>query len=785
MRTRIFTLLVALMCLPLVGRGQSVWDGTADVSWYDESQTEFTITTAEQLAGLAELVNEGKNFDEKTVKLGADIILNENSENYRDWENQAPQNEWIPIGGNYSDPSFCGTFDGNGYTIKGLYCKGEEGMNNCGLFGMISTLYSMHDSDGTKIQNVKIIDSYFEGHTNNVVGGITGQAGINAIISNCSFNGLLKGYNVQHIGGICGESVAQGNINCEIKGCYNAGDIIVNITENFGAGRKAPAYCISGIGHAKTIRDSYNTGNITVSINGLSFKGEDYTYIPIGGIGYANEIESCYNTGSLNISGKDNHQILVGVGGIAGGDVSTIKNSYNHGAINSTIDPIESFMGAEETCGIGNILGLDYYAFGQYSFENIYYLKLTTGNINPIGGSVLGSTINVSNIISATENEFKNGYVAWSLRDEGGYGQNLDEYGNAIDETPVLLCFAGDEQKVYKLTLESDAISKISGDIYRNAEPAKLLQQEVYDELMADTEEGKDLIWKNTEGEVVAIGNDYTPSTDETLTAEWGDVYTINTVIEPAGAGTILVQAKAQEGDEISFTITANEGYELASVSAGEVALTEANGSYSFTMPAANVTITATFNKVETEQPSDDDDEDQDTDKPGTIVKPIKYYNIYIDTICPGLNVEVSKDVVQEGHQVSAYLTIQAECDTTGMRFEYKRGLFGYWQDLKVLEGVQPGEYIIKNIYTDIYIRALDATLPEEEPTGLDDLEGVKAYAKDGSIYVYTPNREEVTIVSMSGAIIKHEEQVGLQSYSVNRGIYIVRIGEKVFKLKN
>ena len=186
------------------------------------------------------------------------------------------------------------------------------------------------------------------------------------------------------------------------------------------------------------------------------------------------------------------------------------------------------------------------------------------------------------------------------------------------------------------------------------------------------------------------------------------------------------------------------------------------------------------------EQPEDpDDDNDNSGDDIHHPQRPIKYYNIYVDTICPGLDVETSKDVVAEGHQVSAYLTIQAECDTTGMRFEYKRGLFGYWQDLKELEGVQPGEYIIKNIYTDIYIRALDATLPEEEPTGLDDLEGIQAYAKEGSIYVYTPNREEVTIVSMSGAILKHEEQVGWQSYAVNRGIYIVRVGDKVFKLKN
>ena len=199
--------------------------------------------------------------------------------------------------------------------------------------------------------------------------------------------------------------------------------------------------------------------------------------------------------------------------------------------------------------------------------------------------------------------------------------------------------------------------------------------------------------------------------------------------------------------------------------------------------PIASITYYAQWQAEQTEDP--DDDNDNTGDDIHHPQRPIKYYNIYVDTICPGLDVETSKDVVQEGHQVSAYLMIQAECDTTGMRFEYKRGLFGYWQDLKELEGVQPGEYIIKNIYTDIYIRALDATLPEEEPTSLDDLEGIQAYAKEGSIYVYTPNREEVMIISMSGAILKHEEQIGWQSYSMNRGIYIVRIGDKVFKLKN
>lgn len=179
-------------------------------------------------------------------------------------------------------------------------------------------------------------------------------------------------------------------------------------------------------------------------------------------------------------------------------------------------------------------------------------------------------------------------------------------------------------------------------------------------------------------------------------------------------------------------------------------------------------------------------DKDDNTNDNIHIDRPKKYYHIYIDTVCPGLQLELSKDSVIEGGQVSVYLTVEEKCDTTGFTFEYKRGLKKWWQDLKPLEGVQPGEYIIKNIYSDIYIQALDAILEiEEEPTGIEDVEGAKVYAKEGTIYVYTPNHERVMIVSMNGAIVKSAEQEGMQSYSLNRGIYIVRIGDKVFKIKN
>lgn len=52
------------------------WDGAVDLSWYNGTDTEFTITTPAQLAGVAELVNSNTtDFDGKTIRLGADISL--------------------------------------------------------------------------------------------------------------------------------------------------------------------------------------------------------------------------------------------------------------------------------------------------------------------------------------------------------------------------------------------------------------------------------------------------------------------------------------------------------------------------------------------------------------------------------------------------------------------------------------------------------------------------------------------------------------------------------------
>ena len=179
-------------------------------------------------------------------------------------------------------------------------------------------------------------------------------------------------------------------------------------------------------------------------------------------------------------------------------------------------------------------------------------------------------------------------------------------------------------------------------------------------------------------------------------------------------------------------------------------------------------------------------DNDDDNNNPGhggsDINRPAKYYNMYVDTAatCDGVELWFNKNVVREGNQASVYVKIEEGYDAEHMKLWFKRSLYGYWEELE--EDVQPGEYIIYNVYTDIYVKATDV---EKDPTGIEEIEGVKVYAQNGSIYVYTPNRLPVWIVSMTGAVVRNEEQVGLQQYDrLNQGIYIVRVGEQVFKIR-
>ena len=93
---------------------KDTWDGTSDTSWYNDTDTEFTLTTAEQLAGLAELVDGGNTFEGKTIKLDKDFDLKYIP------EGATEPKSFNPIGSYRKDTAFKGTFDAQDHTISNL-----------------------------------------------------------------------------------------------------------------------------------------------------------------------------------------------------------------------------------------------------------------------------------------------------------------------------------------------------------------------------------------------------------------------------------------------------------------------------------------------------------------------------------------------------------------------------------------------------------------------------------------------------------------------------------------
>jgi hypothetical protein len=165
-KNTITTIALTLMFLASATLAQTDWSAQANTDWYTNNTdaTEFTITTPEQLAGLAQLVNDGtQTFSGKTITLGNDISLNTTT-NWQSWSTTtAPANSWTKIGG-VSSTNFTGTFDGAGYVISGVYINNTSSYYQ-GLFGRIGS--------GGEVKNLGVVASYIRGMS--TVGCLAGQ----------------------------------------------------------------------------------------------------------------------------------------------------------------------------------------------------------------------------------------------------------------------------------------------------------------------------------------------------------------------------------------------------------------------------------------------------------------------------------------------------------------------------------------------------------------------------------------------------------------------------------
>ena len=233
----------------------------------------------------------------------------------------------------------------------------------------------------------------------------------------------------------------------------------------------------------------------------------------------------------------------------------------------------------------------------------------------------------------------------------------------------------------------------------------------------------------------------------------------------------------AHIGDVVTLTVSPADGYELEDLTVEADGKTITVQDNAFMMPASNVTVTAIFEKKPDPTP-EPEPEPEPTPDPTPI-----YYNIQFEDICEGVDASLSKSVVKEGNQVSVYIEVEEGYDAENLKVLFKRSLYGYWEEVE--EGVQPGEYIIYNVYNDIYVKVEGVEKIEEEPTGMSDIESTKVYTQNGSLYVYTSQPQEVMIITMSGTVLKRERQEGLRSYSLPKGVYIICIGEERVKVRN
>ena len=244
--------------------------------------------------------------------------------------------EWKPIGARWS--SYTGTFDGQGYTISGLYFNNPTS-SYVGLFGSIGA--------NGKISNVGVLDSYFQFSE---LGG--GVCGVNyGTVRDCKNTGSVRG--LAAIGGVCGLN-EKGGI---IENSFNEGTV---------SGTGDNVQQVGGV-------CGYNNGTIKSCYNTASVSGQN----SVGGVCGLNSrgiITNCFNEGT--VSGQ------TFVGGVCGNGCGvTTTNCFNGGIVSGQSH-------------VSGVCGYDYNYDG--TLTNCYYLSDTAkGGINgkDVSGKAEGKSI--------------------------------------------------------------------------------------------------------------------------------------------------------------------------------------------------------------------------------------------------------------------------------------------------------------------------------------------------------------------------------------------------------
>ena len=249
-----------------------------DLGYTIESNGSYTVTSADGLMNVAELVNGGKTDINITLDKNIDLT----------------GKDWTPIGTDY-DNSYKGTFDGGGHTITGLTVTTNDQF--VGLFGSIGNAGTVKN---VVMEGVQITKN----HSSGFAGGVAGYS--DGTIENCSVSGSVSG--TVYVGGVVGAqwegSITGCSSSATVKGMVHVGGVVGQT--NGGA----------------TLTACYATGNVTLEID----PKKNIAGGGLVGMNAGSSLLACYATGNVTSTGSSTG--YVHIGGFLGNNYTTVTACY-------------------------------------------------------------------------------------------------------------------------------------------------------------------------------------------------------------------------------------------------------------------------------------------------------------------------------------------------------------------------------------------------------------------------------------------------------------------------
>ena len=247
-----------------------------DLGYTIESNGSYTVTSADGLMNVAELVNGGKTDINITLDKNIDLT----------------GKDWTPIGTSF-DNSYTGTFDGGGHTITGLTITTKDQF--VGLFGYLNRAGTVKN---VVMEGIQITSNHMFGNTGGVAGFSWGT------IENCSVSGSVSG--TKCVGGVVGAQKAG-----SITGCSSSATVKGTVDVGGVAGEKWGS-----------MTACYATGNVTLEIDSpknLSGGG-------LVGFNGGSSVLACYATGNVTSTGSSTGKVHIG--GFLGNNYTTVTAGY-------------------------------------------------------------------------------------------------------------------------------------------------------------------------------------------------------------------------------------------------------------------------------------------------------------------------------------------------------------------------------------------------------------------------------------------------------------------------